>query len=453
MSQDDGLELNYVAMSGQGNDASRIGFRYNHQVNIFSAFSEYDQACPDAPGQDFLKNILAQEMPANINLVQSKPPLFSKSPSMFLASVATEPVMIVQAVEESQVQAEDDDFGIPMPKWDLTGWKFVIPLDQENKNLVVILDRNGNEVELHEWDYKVPGLLKYEDPYYYIVTDEAAFNASGHRFAVKKVDLEPLEVAVAYYEKEMEISHAYSIENLNSGFNSLNIENVQNDEKILLNEQALIGYETKTRDTSQLDLRVQAEVSSEELNIPEEPAIEFSDIKSPLLREAVAYLVEREVVSGYPDGTFQPDRVINRAEALKIIFESIGLDPSSETLTANPFPDVDNGQWFAAYVDEAKKRGIISGYADGSYRPVNEVNKAEFLKIALSAQESYEAPSTFSSALSQFSDLDKSQWYMPFVTYAVEHGYLDKTTKLKPTEGMTRGEAAMIIYRIMKGQE
>jgi len=93
----------------------------------------------------------------------------------------------------------------------------------------------------------------------------------------------------------------------------------------------------------------------------------FSDIRSPSLAEAVDYLNENGIIQGYPDGYFRPDRIINRAEALKIIFESRGMTPGEDT--ASGFPDVEMKAWFAKYVTQAKKMNIIEGYNDGTYKP------------------------------------------------------------------------------------
>jgi hypothetical protein len=180
-------------------------------------------------------------------------------------------------------------------------------------------------------------------------------------------------------------------------------------------------------------------------------ATSFPDIKSPVLLEAVNYLNEKSIIHGYPDGTFKPDQVINRAEALKIIFESRGIAVEEDTNSG--FPDVDSSLWFAKYVTSAKKMGLISGYADGTYKPTQFVNKAEFMKIAMLAQSYFEQSSTNDSVLSQFNDLDPSAWYIPYLGFALNNEFVDRVSKFNPTDGMTRGEAALIIYRVAKYNE
>jgi|CXWL01.1.fsa_nt_gi hypothetical protein len=182
----------------------------------------------------------------------------------------------------------------------------------------------------------------------------------------------------------------------------------------------------------------------------------FSDIKPDSeLAEHIEYLRSKGVVSGYPDGSFKPRQTINRAEALKIIFKTLDekpfmlADPNSRETVS--FPDVKANQWFAPYVATAKMAGVVSGYPDGTFRPDQTVNRAEFVKMAI-------APPPFArrlnldagGAVKQFSDVDGSQWYAPFVSAALELKFLPQTKQFKPTAGMQRQEAVEMMYFIAR---
>lgn len=96
----------------------------------------------------------------------------------------------------------------------------------------------------------------------------------------------------------------------------------------------------------------------------------------------VSVLTEVGAVEGNPDGTFRPDRLLNRAEFLKIVLAShsdtvIDLENGE----AGCFPDVGRWDWFSPYVCYAKEHGIVGGYPDGYFRPENSVNNAEALKM------------------------------------------------------------------------
>ncbi len=94
------------------------------------------------------------------------------------------------------------------------------------------------------------------------------------------------------------------------------------------------------------------------------------------------------LVSGYEDGTFKPEQVLNRVETLKFIMTFLELDVDEDVdlevygLSENPFSDVDLGAWYAAYVLRAYVDGVIGGYGDGTFKPANEVTYAEFVKMA-----------------------------------------------------------------------
>ena len=108
----------------------------------------------------------------------------------------------------------------------------------------------------------------------------------------------------------------------------------------------------------------------------------FSPIQSShLYKTAIDYLKEQAVVQGYNDGTFRPDNTINRAEFMKIV---IGAKYSQDYIGVssawNCFSDV-HTEWFAPYICIAKDEGIVSGYPDGAFRPSQNISFVEAAKI------------------------------------------------------------------------
>ncbi len=94
--------------------------------------------------------------------------------------------------------------------------------------------------------------------------------------------------------------------------------------------------------------------------------------------QAIDYLRENEVVVGYEDGNYKPDDNINRAEFLKIVMEVSAYEPSGEDC----FDDVTD-QWFAPYICKAADLGFVDGYSDGKFKPEAEINFAEASKIVV----------------------------------------------------------------------
>lgn len=112
----------------------------------------------------------------------------------------------------------------------------------------------------------------------------------------------------------------------------------------------------------------------------------FSDIPgSHTYSSAIKYLKDNRIVKGYEDGTFRPNATLNRAEALKLILEANSI--YAESTQKNNFSDVMNTAWFAPYVQTAFKRDIVKGYPDGTFKPGNTVSRAEFLKMAIATGE------------------------------------------------------------------
>jgi polyhydroxybutyrate depolymerase len=165
-------------------------------------------------------------------------------------------------------------------------------------------------------------------------------------------------------------------------------------------------------------------------------AAPFPDMRTSwyLYKEAVDVLRDRGVIDGYADGTFKPRATVNRAEFLKIVFAA----KESEGGVAEPcFTDVPEDAWFAPYVCAAKRRGIATGYPDGTFKPEQEVNWAE--AIALVAR-------TYGW------DVDESKgerWYEPFVDafdrrdVLAEHSYV-------PWQSLSRERAADLVYRMIQ---
>ncbi len=277
---------------------------------------------------------------------------------------------------------------------------------------------------------------------YYRVQGETTWNGNDY-----KAPASPISVGGAPYKLPFENPNQVTYELSMTSFDAAGNESPKSEIVVYTAPEDSYDYEGRAKELS-------AEYEALYNNSPEPETRSsltsnqgFSDIRSPLLAEAVAFLVDKNIIKGYPDGTFQPDRVINRAETLKILLEAkqIAVDQDSTKI----FPDVDPNLWFAKYVNTAKKLGLIKGYPDGTYQPTQEVNRAEFIKIAMSLQANYEGNTNYQGLITQYSDLDSNQWYMPFLNFAFNQGFLDLSDRFKPTKGMTRGDAAMIIYRVL----
>jgi uncharacterized protein YkwD len=151
---------------------------------------------------------------------------------------------------------------------------------------------------------------------------------------------------------------------------------------------------------------------------------------------AIAYITDAGIVQGYEDGTFRPDNPINRAEFTKILIEAkTGENPTSFADAC--FNDFDSSRWFASYICYAKSEGIISGYPDGGFGPANNINMAEASKILVNVFEIELVPGPGST------------WYSPYIDTLLAEKYIPDTIKYANQE-ITRAEMAEMIWRIME---
>ena len=116
-------------------------------------------------------------------------------------------------------------------------------------------------------------------------------------------------------------------------------------------------------------------------------AKEFTDDSDITYDEAISVISEIGVVDGYEDGSFNPQGGLTRGAAAKIICNLILGPTTASELKADtaPFRDVSTSNTFAGYIAYCAQQGIISGYADGTFRPSAGLTGYAFMKMLLGA--------------------------------------------------------------------
>ena len=169
----------------------------------------------------------------------------------------------------------------------------------------------------------------------------------------------------------------------------------------------------------------------------------FTDVASDgPYAEAIEYLKHTGIVNGYDDGSFRPYNLINRAEMLKILVEGQGVTPSVADYN-NCFSDVKT-EWYAPYVCYAEASGWVNGYPDGTFKPAQNINYVEALKMLLNSQN-IAVPETVSYGLY---GLDVNAWYTPYVNTARELGITEESDIdfFDPSELLNRARMAQYLY-------
>jgi hypothetical protein len=160
--------------------------------------------------------------------------------------------------------------------------------------------------------------------------------------------------------------------------------------------------------------------------------------------DAIAYVHKRALVAGYEDGTFKPDQLINRAEFTKLITLAQNQQSTINKCTAHDFSDVLAGIWFERYLCQAYLTGLITGYPDRTFRPAQAISFVEAAKIIAKAFVIEE--DCGGVPCPEIGDYDHP-WYEASVRGLVAKHAIPLSI-LRFEQQITRGEMAEILYRL-----
>lgn len=207
------------------------------------------------------------------------------------------------------------------------------------------------------------------------------------------------------------------------------------DEIVLQDDDETCNIVTMERVDSGFSMNEEDDDSGGGYYVPTAPVSFEADIADSPYKLAISNLKQKGIVGGYPDGTYKPKNTINRAEFIKIVMGAIG----NQWAGTNCYKDVKD-EWFSAFVCAAKEHEIASGYSDGTFKPNNNINVAEALKIVLKA---FAIPVRSADA--------GESWYQPYIETANSKKiYL--STFDSPDKKISREEMAELIDRVINLQ-
>ncbi len=168
-------------------------------------------------------------------------------------------------------------------------------------------------------------------------------------------------------------------------------------------------------------------------------------------KQAIEILAAKGMISGNSATTFNPNGSISRAEFTKIIIRALFLYDAS---AKNTFTDVNDTAWYAPYIASSKKAGLIGGYPDNTFIPLNVISKQEMVKIcaaSLYEQKGYIYPIDPNKYLSKYKDNIPS-WVTQYLALADREGIVASGTtgQFNGKNGVKRSDAALILYRLFK---
>ena len=175
-------------------------------------------------------------------------------------------------------------------------------------------------------------------------------------------------------------------------------------------------------------------------------SIIVNDIKNHWASSDINNFINKGYISGYQDGTFKPNNDITRAEFVKIVNRVFGFTEKG-TVTFN---DVKSSDWFYNDIAIAQKAGYINGKTLTTFAPNDKITRQEVAVILTNIMNNKD---TVYDRINTFTDGYKtSSWAKSSVEGAIEAGYLRGNDKglLNPTGNITRAEAVTMLSRVKK---
>lgn len=173
----------------------------------------------------------------------------------------------------------------------------------------------------------------------------------------------------------------------------------------------------------------------------------FTDLSDAAwAQRSILTLSEKNIVSGYPDGTFAPNNTLTREEFVTIIVKAFDIPDGADA----GFDDVDGTAWYSKYVNAAYSQGIISGIGGNMFGVGQTISREEAYTILyrmIGNNEVSEEPEGFA-------DIDRvSDYAKNAIAYMVKENILaGSDNMLSPKADTTRAMAAQIICTILEKQ-
>ena len=168
-------------------------------------------------------------------------------------------------------------------------------------------------------------------------------------------------------------------------------------------------------------------------------SVDFPDVESTAsYAQAVQELSALDVISGYEDGTFGPDKLVTRAEITKMIVDALAERSSAEASTeSTKFADVSADHWAKGYINQGVADGFIAGMSDTEFDPDANVTYVQAQKMLVSAI-GYE---TYAQA--------QGGWPIGYKTYAASLDITKGISGIKDSTELTRAQVAQMIDNAM----
>ncbi len=173
----------------------------------------------------------------------------------------------------------------------------------------------------------------------------------------------------------------------------------------------------------------------------------YKDVQGYWGEPYISGLASRGIIGGFPDGSFKPNDQITRAQFAAIAAKALSVPTAGASAT---FRDVPARHWAANVISAVSSAGLVTGFPDGTFRPEDKITRAQALVILAKALKSA-APNA--NELNSYSDASQvPNWAQQSVSIAagghIIVNYPDPSL-IRPIDFATRGEVAALMYQTL----
>lgn len=179
-------------------------------------------------------------------------------------------------------------------------------------------------------------------------------------------------------------------------------------------------------------------------------SINFSDVSSSYWAASfIQELAQRDVIAGFPDGTFRPNDPVTRAQFAAMVRKAFN---KNKIRNAVNFVDLSSTYWAYSAIREAYEMGFLSGYPGNVFRPTQNIPREQVL-VSLANGLNYTASSSVATDLQVYNDASSiSSYARNSIAAATEKSIVvnyPTLQTLNPTRNATRAEVAAFIYQAL----
>ncbi len=180
-----------------------------------------------------------------------------------------------------------------------------------------------------------------------------------------------------------------------------------------------------------------------------EPQPHFKDTAGHWAAASINKLSDKNILGGFPDGSFKPNQEMSRAEFSAVIYRLLGFKAES---SESGFGDITPTAWYNKYVNGLHAAGIITGFDDGSFKPNQEMTREEAFVILYRAVKDQLIVASGAAKPSFADESGVSSWAKEALAALAEAGIIKgyEDGSIRPKEKITRAEIASIVANFVK---